>query len=151
MVPLYWTPGVIVKLPVHVNEEGVPSLKLALAVVPLIVIVNSPCAPPGITTGVELEARAHDNPLSVKALMLMALLDGLLTMRVRVPLLALRDMACICSVAVFAAPPAKPKTHTATATANAIATAISIIVATTFDIPFLFMFVFIRWFLLSTT
>ena len=56
------------------NEEDVPPLKLAEAVVPLIVIVNSPCAPPGITTGVELEARAHDNPPSVKALMLTAVL-----------------------------------------------------------------------------
>ena len=58
-------------------------------------------------------------------------------MRTRVLVVALRDMACICSVAVFDADAPKPKTHTATATASAIATAMSIIVATTFDIPLL--------------
>lgn len=70
-------------------------------------------------------------------------LDGLLTTNVILADLSeetlVRLVACIVSVAVFAALPASPKTQTATATASAIATAMSIIVATTFEIPLLFI------------
>jgi hypothetical protein len=104
-----------------------------------VIVICSPCVPAGIEIG---WVNTHDRPPSVKPLMPIPLPDGLLTSNVKVALpelIPLKPTACTCSVAVFDAEPAKPKTHTATATANAIATAISIIVATTFDIPLLFI------------
>jgi hypothetical protein len=107
-------------------------LKLAPVKSPLLTVsvitIGSPCAPAS-TSGIGL-LKSHVRPPSVRLIIPILLLDGLLTTSVSVALVPeltpvkLTDRSCsvddFATVDDFAAAPTRPKTHTATAAATAM-------------------------------
>ena len=95
-------PTAAVWLPLHVPDCP---LMLAAVKAPLlmvsVIVICSPCVPAGIWTGV---LKTHDRLPSVKPLIPMPLLDGLLTSNVKVALepelTPVKPTACTCNVVV---------------------------------------------------